>query len=95
MNLLGQFFWSPDGKSLAAVSSRGGVPNVWRLPIDGSEPTPITDFKSGRVLNFTWSADGKDLLLARGNSNNDLVMIRDAETNSDKASVRRKLSNAS
>lgn len=95
MNLLGQFVWSPDGKSLAAVSSRGGVPNVWRLPIDGSEPTPITDFKSGRVLNFTWSTDGKDLLLARGNSNNDLVMIRDAEANSDKALLRKKLADAS
>jgi serine/threonine protein kinase len=86
-NLLNQFFWSPDGKSLTALTTRAGIPNIWRLPIDGSAPSPITDFTSGRVLNFTWSNDGRELLIARGNSNNDLVMIRDSETNPDKATL--------
>ena len=85
MNLVSQFFWSPDGKSLTVLSSRGGTPNLWRLPVDGSTPTPITEFKSGRILNFAWSYDNKDLLIARGNSNNDLVMIRDSEMPADKA----------
>jgi serine/threonine protein kinase len=88
MNLVNQFFWSPDGKSLTALSTRGGTPNLWRLPVDGSEATPITEFKSGRILNFAWSADNKELLIARGNSNNDLVMIRDSEA-ADKASLRK------
>ena len=88
MNLVNNFTWSPDGQSLTAMSTRGGTPNLWRLPIDGSSPTPITDFKSGRILNFAWSADNKDLLIARGNSNNDLVMIRDSEA-ADKASLRK------
>jgi Tol biopolymer transport system component len=94
VNLVNQFYWAPDGKSLTAVTTRGGTPNVWRLPIDGSAPTPITDFKSGRILNFAWSADGKDLLIARGNTNNDLVMIRDADPNADKALLKT-LGNAS
>jgi Tol biopolymer transport system component len=89
MNLVSQFFWSPDGKSLTALSTRGGTPNLWRLPVDGSAPTPITDLKSGRILNFAWSSDNKDLLIARGNSNNDLVMIRDSEVPPDKAESRR------
>jgi serine/threonine protein kinase len=89
MNLVNQFFWSPDGKSLTALSTRGGTPNLWRLPVDGSAPTPITDFKSGRILNFVWSSDNKNLLIARGNSNNDLVMIRDSEVPADKAESRR------
>jgi serine/threonine protein kinase len=88
-NLLGQFFWSPDGKSLTALTTRAGTPNLWRLPVDGSAPTPITDFRSGRILNFTWSNDGKELLIARGNSNNDLVMIRDSDAAPDKASLKR------
>jgi Tol biopolymer transport system component len=88
VNLVNQFYWSPDGKSLTAVTTRGGTPNIWRLPIDGSAPTPITDFRSGRILNFAWSADGKDLLIARGNTNNDLVMIRDSDASSDKATLR-------
>jgi Tol biopolymer transport system component len=92
MNLMGQFFWSPDGKSLTASTTRGGTPNLWRLPIDGSAATPITEFKSGRILNFTWSANGKDLLIARGNTNNDLIMIRDAEAANDKAGLKRSTS---
>ena len=88
MNLISQYYWSPDGKSLTALSTRGGTPNLWRLPVDGSAPAPITDFKSGRVLNFAWSSDNKDLLIARGNSNNDLVMIRDSEA-ADKAVLRK------
>ena len=86
MNLVNQYYWSPDGKSLTAVSTRGGTPNLWRLPIDGSTPSPITDFKSGRILNFAWASENKELLIARGNSNNDLVMIRDSDT-ADKASL--------
>ena len=30
--------WSPDGKTIAFVSSRGGSTQVWLLPIDGGEP---------------------------------------------------------
>lgn len=88
MNLINQFFWSPDGKSLTAMSTRAGTPNLWRLPVDGSAATPITDFKSGRILNFSWSSDNKDLLIARGNSNNDLVMIRDSEA-AERAALRK------
>ena len=77
-NLVAQFWWSPDGHSLTILTSRGGTPNIWRQPIDGSAPTPLTNFKNGRVFNFTWAADGKSMLLARGNTANDLILIRDA-----------------
>jgi len=65
-NLIAQFSWSPDSRSLTILTSRGGTPNIWRQPIDGSAPTPLTNFKNGRVFNFTWAADGKSMLLARG-----------------------------
>jgi serine/threonine protein kinase len=77
-NLLNQIQWSPDGQSLTAISNRGGVLNLWRIPIDGSPAVPVTDFKSGRILNFGWAADGKNILLTRGNTNNDLILIRDS-----------------
>ncbi|MEP7075020.1 MAG: protein kinase [Acidobacteriota bacterium] len=76
-NLIGQFSWSPDGRSLTVLSSRGGTLNLWRQSVDGSAPTPITNFKTGRVFNFTWAPDGKTMLLARGNTANDLILIRD------------------
>jgi serine/threonine protein kinase len=76
-NLINQVTWSPDSKELTILTSRSGIPNIWRQPIDGSAPTPITGFKSGRIFNFAWAADGKSLLMARGNTVNDLILIRD------------------
>lgn len=77
-NLVNQFMWSPNGKDLTVLTTRDGTPNVYRQPLDGSPATPITNFKSGRIYNFTWSVDGKELLLARGNTVNDLLLIRDS-----------------
>jgi dipeptidyl aminopeptidase/acylaminoacyl peptidase len=34
--------WSPDGKTIAFTSSRGGSSQVWLLPIDGGEARPLT-----------------------------------------------------
>ncbi len=34
--------WSPDGKTIAFVSHRGGSAQVWLLPIDGGEPRQLT-----------------------------------------------------
>jgi dipeptidyl aminopeptidase/acylaminoacyl peptidase len=34
--------WSPDGKSIAFLSTRSGSAQVWLLPIDGGEARPIT-----------------------------------------------------
>jgi Tol biopolymer transport system component len=76
-NLINQVAWSPDSRSLTILTSRGGIPNIWRQPLDGSEPRPITDFKTGRIFNFAWGTDKKSLLIARGNTTSDLLLIRD------------------
>ena len=34
--------WSPDGKTIAFTSSRGGSTQVWLLPIDGGEARQLT-----------------------------------------------------
>jgi dipeptidyl aminopeptidase/acylaminoacyl peptidase len=34
--------WSPDGKTIAFVSKRGGSAQVWLLPIDGGEARQLT-----------------------------------------------------
>jgi dipeptidyl aminopeptidase/acylaminoacyl peptidase len=34
--------WSPDAKTIAFVSNRGGSAQVWLLPIDGGEPRQLT-----------------------------------------------------
>jgi dipeptidyl aminopeptidase/acylaminoacyl peptidase len=35
--------WAPDGSSLYFLSSRSGSSQVWRLPVDGGEPQPVTE----------------------------------------------------
>lgn len=54
--------WSPDGKHLAFISTRGGSPQVWIIPAGGGESRKLTDFPGG-VGSFSWSRSGKFLLL--------------------------------
>src|SRR5690606_28076165 len=77
LNLINDFAWSPDGRELTIVTNRSGTQNLWRFPVDGGEPRPITEFKSGRILNFAWSRDGESIFVARGTSRNELIILRD------------------
>src|SRR5262245_33815329 len=52
--------WSPDGKWIAFLSSRGGKANVWRIPVDGGEAEQLTDEKGG-VSALRFSPDGRSL----------------------------------
>ena len=69
------FIWSSDG-TLTYIDDPNGVSNIWRQPIDGSPPNQLTHFKSGRIFQFAWSRDGKQLALARGTVSSDVVMIK-------------------
>lgn len=50
--------WSPDGKTLAFVSSREGSPQIYLINPGGGEARKLSDVKTG-VANLTWSPDGK------------------------------------
>lgn len=54
--------FSPDGATLAFLSTRSGDPQVWFLPVAGGEPEKKTDV-SGGVGAFRFSPDGKRLFL--------------------------------
>jgi dipeptidyl aminopeptidase/acylaminoacyl peptidase len=54
--------WSPDGRSVAFVSDRGDVPNVWELSLDGGEPRQVTSLKGGPITALSWSPRGGELL---------------------------------
>ncbi|RYZ35765.1 MAG: S9 family peptidase, partial [Myxococcaceae bacterium] len=59
----GEPVWAPDGKSLFFLSSRGGSSQVWRLPVDGGEPLPVTKLPLD-VNSFALSRDGQQLAVA-------------------------------
>jgi eukaryotic-like serine/threonine-protein kinase len=67
--------WSPDGKGLQYLTTRTGATNVWEQRLSGGEPRPITSFSSGKIFDFSWTRDGKLLLLARGEWTSDVVLI--------------------
>src|SRR3989449_4248033 len=66
--------WTPDGRGVAYVDTRGGVSNIWSQPIDGSPPKQLTDFKSEQIFGFDWSRDGKQLAFVRAVVSNDIIL---------------------
>jgi dipeptidyl aminopeptidase/acylaminoacyl peptidase len=57
--------WSPDGRYLAFLSSRGDADEseqLWLLPRGGGEAEKVTDLRGG-VEDYDWSPDGKRLVL--------------------------------
>ena len=69
------FRWSPDGEGLQYVLTRNGAGNVWEQSLSGGDPHQITHFTSGLTFDFSWSRDGKQMLLSRGDRTSDVVMI--------------------
>ncbi|HXI04343.1 MAG TPA: hypothetical protein VNI57_14320, partial [Candidatus Saccharimonadales bacterium] len=70
-----QLGWMPDGSALVHVLAEGGADNLWTLPLDGGKGRQLTTFPSGRIYSWAWAADGKGLLLSRGEAIDDAVMI--------------------
>jgi len=47
------------------VQEINSVGNIYRQPIEGGEPAPITHFKEGRISGSDWSHDGARLRIRR------------------------------
>jgi serine/threonine protein kinase len=68
--------WLADGSAVTYVTWSAGASNIWSQPIDGSPPIQLTQFTSKRIFAFDWSHDGKHLVCARGDYEDDVVMIK-------------------
>jgi dipeptidyl aminopeptidase/acylaminoacyl peptidase len=53
--------WSPDGRSLAFVSTRGGKSQIWVIPMTGGEARQITSLAT-EADGVTWSAKSDALV---------------------------------
>ncbi len=67
--------WAPSGKALQYRLTRNGASNIWEQSLTGGAPRQLTKFTSGRIYDFAWSRDGKQLLLTRGNETSDVILI--------------------
>ena len=75
-NAIAGMRWMPDGRALAYRKITDGAVNLWRQPIDGGTPTPITDFKTDGLRGFDWSRDGK-LVFDQAELMGYVVLLRD------------------
>jgi hypothetical protein len=71
--------WAPGGNALEDLVFQDGAANLWRFPLDGSAPRPVTTFTSEQILNYRWSRDGKTLAMSRGTLSADVVSITSEE----------------
>ncbi len=68
--------WTPDGKALTYIVHNKNVGNIWIHPFDGGEARALTNFTSGEIYNYAFTADGARLYIARGYSSRNAVLIK-------------------
>jgi dipeptidyl aminopeptidase/acylaminoacyl peptidase len=52
--------WSPDGKKIAFLSSRTGMPQIYLMSSQGGNASPLTSLSTG-ADNEKWSPDGRSI----------------------------------
>src|SRR5438094_252887 len=67
--------WTSDNQGLLYVDTRDGASNVWLQALKTTEPKPITSFESDQIFDFDLSPDGKQLVITRGTTVSDVVLI--------------------
>ncbi len=72
--------WAPDGSGVTYLVKQNGVDNIWFQPVDmkthaAAAPRQITHFASEMIWSYAWSADGKQLVISRGHSSTDAVLL--------------------
>lgn len=72
--------WTADSRAFIYIKPvAGNLPgaNLWLQPLDGSPPQQLTRFgsKEDPITNFAVSADGKEILIARGRLYSDVVLL--------------------
>jgi serine/threonine protein kinase len=68
--------WSPDGKAVNYVLTKGGISNIWTQPISGEAATQLTDFDQDQIYAFAWSPDGKKLAIVRGVNAKSVILMK-------------------
>jgi dipeptidyl aminopeptidase/acylaminoacyl peptidase len=58
--------WSPDGKQIAFLSTRGEKTQVYLIPVDGGEARALTALEQGVGGGPAWSPDGKNIAFTAG-----------------------------
>jgi Tol biopolymer transport system component len=70
--------FTPDNQAIVyTIRGENNVDNLWLQPLNGKTGRQITQFQSDQIPGFGWSPDGKKLLIGRGHTESDVVLLRD------------------
>ena len=69
------FSYSPDGQSLYYGVTNKGVSNLIVQPIGSESASLVTNFNDLRIYGFDYDWKNKRLAVARGRSNDDVVLL--------------------
>ncbi len=69
--------WLSDSSTLTLAGVQNGISNLYKLPPEGGDPIPMTNYKSDWIFRYAWSKDGKMLAVERGMPISDVIMISD------------------
>lgn len=75
------YAFSSDGSALLVSSDKTGVFNAYRLPVDGSEPTMLTESDDNAIFAVSWFPDDDRLLYTYDGGGNELnhVIVRELD----------------
>lgn len=69
--------WNRDGREILYSKTDAGVDNIWSQAVSGGKPKQITRFTSEQIIDFDVSPDGSQLVLTRGRSESDVMLMRE------------------
>ena len=80
----GQPDWSPDGSKVVFVSNRDGLPAIWTMRADESDPRNLTG-SLGRSDSPAWSPDGTRIALPRKRGTRPEIFVMNADGSNPRA----------
>jgi Tol biopolymer transport system component len=74
----GAIRFTHDGKAVVYTFREKDADNLWLQPLDGSTGKQITNFKSEQIMDFHWSFEGSKLVMVRGHTDSDVVLLKES-----------------
>jgi len=67
--------WTPDQRAVTCIMTQKGVGNIWAVPLGGAAPYAVTHFSDQTINWYSWSPDGKQIAVSRGDQSGDAVLM--------------------
>lgn len=67
---------TPDGNGISLLSPVGGRMEIWMTTWEQTPPVRLTQSGTEQVFAYAWSPDGLQLVVSRGRSEDDVVLLQ-------------------